>query len=249
VKRRFKFILNFILPVLTILLLFVGGYVVLTGPFFKVNTIYIDAYPDIFSDVSLFKQPRNLLWLSLPQLQVDIGKRYPAVLTADIKKNYPRSLYIKITERTPVVIANIEQKIYYFAADGMVLPELSRYKNQSYPLIECQILNPAPGKIVREEAVLGAFKIVAALTANGFIKLNQLKCVSETDFSLLVDGVRVIFLPRSDAGKIVDSLQFLFKQFRIEGKRPETIDLRFAKPILNPVEGTGASQSTGSGSR
>ena len=57
-------------------------------------------------------------------------------------------------------------------------------------------------------------------------------CESPAYFAIDFGNFKAIYSSDQDAQSLAASLLFLFKQFRIEGKYPSKIDLRFEKPVI-----------------
>lgn len=241
-KRHLKFVLRLLIPALFLLATIFTAFKVVSGPTFQISQVNIYGNSDIFSELSLFKKPQNLLFLSLAQLKDQIITTFPYVKNVTIQKKFPNKVLIQVEERVPVAEYIDEEYQLYIDEEGVFLPRLERFANLSFPKLICQIQIGKEERI-SDQNLVQALKILAGLR-NEVTSIQNLACKDSQTYMLTTDKTEVIFPTSEDHSQVISSLQFLFKQFRIEGKQPEVVDLRFEKPVLIPKKIQEASSST-----
>lgn len=87
-----------------------------------------------------------------------------------------------------------------------------------------KIIAPISGKTPIEELSLELKK--AEIQVISFSLLN------EREFEASLSGGTKVFLKSEEITRQITSLQVMLSRFKIEGRRPQKIDLRFEKPIV-----------------
>lgn len=230
-KRKFRYFWR--LAVFLIILYGISRllYEVFWGKWFQVQTVYIEGNSDLFSDISIFRNPGHLIILDSKKLAHKLKSASPWVDTIVFKRRLPTSLYIIITEKVPLLRIQDGFHLQYVSESGVILPALTRYDRQHFPRLSCK-LNKQPGQEITESNIKQGLKIVADIKKAGQEKPNELVCENDGILILKFAETQVIFDQHKSPTEVVNSLLFLFKQFRIEGTWPKTVDLRFDKPIL-----------------
>ncbi len=220
--RRLSFLTPFII-VATI-------WTVFRSSLFTIDTVSIVAHPDIFSDLSLLTRKNNLIFISIQNLSRELLKN-PYIQSVKITKQFPSTLTISINERTPVAYLSQENSTRYVDHEGYIFNYLPRFSQLNLPQIYCESVIET-SRIEHKGLVL-ALSVVAQLQASP-LEVRTISCIDEKSVQFEINGVEVVIDDQTDATNLSSSLLFLFKQFRIEGKQPKKVDMRFEKPVLIP---------------
>lgn len=242
-KRRLTAILSILIPFSLVCIGLVSVFWLIKGATFQVKTVYIVGQVDIFPHTRVFEKERNLLTMSTRRMSQAIMAEYPYVNEVLINKIFPDSLRVTISERVPVLAFEVsEGETLLIDKQGKVLPPNPRYPIIALPKLHCLLDQVQVGDIVSPKIVIGA-QVIAYLKETLTSDSEYLLCESEDKFLIGIDNMEVIFSPQQQFSDIASSLQFLLKQFRIEGNYPKKVDLRFDKPVLVPEDVPSASVS------
>lgn len=233
-KRRVR---NLLLLSGTLLIAVALGFGVvqfITGPTFQLESIYVRSSPDIFPDRSVFQVRANVIFLSTTSFAEKIVRASPYIKAARVTKQFPSSLLVEIEERLPVATFRLEGTPWFVDGESVLLPGIPRLFEKELPIVTCLVAVDAGGQ-VSDQKLRVAFEVAHDLATDGTSKLTEIGCEESTGaLIMLIDDVLVRMSADKGRQELSPALLFLFKQFRIEGKRPKTVDLRFEKPVLTP---------------
>lgn len=216
-------------------------YFFITGEVFSLKTVYIAGDPMAVTDLTIFQKKRNVLLLSKSFITNEIITKNPWIATITITKFLPQSLYIDIQKRSPAVMLDSGQRLYV-DKDGVVLPVIAGI-TKDYPLLNCPI-SVKSGQSIVDQSIRQGVQIVFNLESFADFQPTSLTCTDSQMMLIDFPQTRVLYSSRQNPDSLVASLQLLFKQFRIEGKWPKMIDLRFDKPVLKMSETNEATDTT-----
>ncbi len=216
-----------------------------TGPDFLLHEVIITGHEDSISDLQIFRQ-QNLLFLDTRLLKQQLMTE-TLIKSADIRKIFPDKLSITIDERTPVVRLRSSDQTYLLDTEGVILPLLPRFAKLQLPEIGCQLLTVINGQGKDIPALKPLLAIISEINRQPQLQIVSLTCINATYYSAVLDnGTEILLDVGKDPTQTIASLLFLVKQFRIEGKWPQLLDLRFDKPVLQEkkiVQPHGATKS------
>lgn len=202
----------------------------LISSLFAAKTIIIEGNQALVQEAPVINE-KSLLHLDIPRLREDLLKQYPMVADITIRKQLPNTLYLKITERMPLVYWQGDTKIF-IDKTGKILP-MPNGKDIPTELINCSFSERAIGMTIADSTTLVVIKQASEFIEKLSEPIDKIACSSQKDTAEITISDLVILLPTNkENSTLVSSLQFLLKQFRIEGNRPKKIDLRFEKPVL-----------------
>lgn len=75
----------------------------------------------------------NLLFVNLYEIEANI-RRFNWVKEVRVKRNFPRGLYLRVEEHTPVAIISADD-LYYMSREGKIFRKLSPSDERNYPVI------------------------------------------------------------------------------------------------------------------
>ncbi len=224
-----------------------GVYLVITGPLFKIHHVYVQASDIVKLDTKFLNDEQNLLFLDEAKIVRELKRQSPLIKNVKLTKKYPDNLEVELTFREPVATIEKVDKVFLLDSEGMILPAELNLNHKPLPRVTCAVRVPSVGQILTQPDVLHGLQLISQFSVIE-IELAELKC-DKNQSELVTNVTRIIFLPETNVHQLTDSLQFLFKQFRIEGTYPKVVDLRFSKPVLIREEwqnATGSGESSSS---
>jgi cell division septal protein FtsQ len=203
---------------------------------FQVRTIYIEADPVFFTTTSLFSKPQNLLFISTKKFAAEILKALPILEDVSITKQFPDTLHIVPKLRSVVAMVASNQEKFYVGDGGYVLPVSSSAQTQTYPTISCSLDRAPVGEIVHSDSIKTAVEIISPIEHELKLSISTITCELEQSLKIKTSAFIIIISDKQDITHAISSLQYLQIQFRIEGRAPVSIDLRFEKPVLRYID-------------
>jgi len=216
--------------------LFIALSLFLKSDFFKIKTIDCqkDGFPcqkeaDFFAEL----KGQNIFTASSEKIINDVKDKIPSLKEIKLNKHFPSRITIDIVSRQPLVGLCAKNKSCYLVDEsGFIYKKVFSFPNH-LPFITDQ-LSPGfsyPG-FIKESYLLKALKTAAELKKN-FILFKQIILNSKEEMTIfLSEPVIASFSSQKSLKAQVDSLQFILRQSKIEGKLPAAIDLRFQKPVI-----------------
>lgn len=214
--------------VLLIVILFVSGFFV-----WGVNAIFTIRNVEVASEgigvvVDQTKLPRNLLFFPVEGVTQQILQDYPLVGSVIIKKKYPSTLVITAVPRKPFAIAGDAREMYALDEGGVVL---TKYPDKTgLPLINIAMPALPPGAIPSDPAVMAAIRFLRETAS--IVTVSDIVMVDSSSLRAQGESMSIVFPQHADMPALARTLQTMISGFRIKGKLPSTIDLRFDKPVV-----------------
>ena len=171
---------------------------------------------------------QNLLFLQTDRIRTELLSEYPLLSDVRFEKKYPGTLVIHLVRREPFVLLDSRGVRYALDKNGVVLSELPA--GGSYVLLQFQTPPLAVGGTVRDQNVVASLSFLRAL--HGVLPISSMTEKDSTSLRAVM-GNTDIFLPQNEdlSGKAA-TLQTIVEGFRIKGRLPSVIDLRFDKPVI-----------------
>jgi hypothetical protein len=193
-------------------------------------------------------------------LEKEILKRNPELKSVSVQIRPPDALVVRIEKRRPlmeVVFLSSTDPVLSLRSDQKTLlakfEEEKERENQSFFLSQDKTVLEREGEALSLPKIL--VKTLSPIEASPGTKLTQssfapgletlsllLSKESDLNFGLIDDenqnmvifasSWQAFFSLAKDPIFQVDSLQLIFKQAKIEGKFPKSVDLRFEKPVV-----------------
>lgn len=222
---------------LTILLLIVGFFLFFKSDFFKVKEI--DCQKDNFpcQKGSFLNEIRgqNIFLINTASLIKKIEEETLSTKDIKIKKQLPAKIILEIISREPLVALTLEKKAWFLIdEDGVVYNKIFT-EPKDIPIIviskELEIYVYV-GQKISDDALIKVVSLVKELK-RAFISFDYIILADKELVNVYLTGsITATFSTKKLISSQVDSLQFILRQSKIEGKIPEAIDLRFTKPVL-----------------
>lgn len=177
---------------------------------------------------------KNILLLTEDTVKKNISESNPQVGNVRLEKIYPNTVRIRIELDNPTAILTVDQGLFVLNSSGKIinkvktdntnLPKINYYQKLNYSSFvpgDYVEYNDIETTLVFLKKLEGLDLDVANVDINGLsmIRLN------------LKSGV-ILATTEKDLETQVYQLEKIIKQFAIEGKEFETLDLRFDKPVV-----------------
>ncbi len=231
-RKLLVFLIRFVATYVVVFGLSAGVFIILANFLFQITQVYLEANVEIFPDLNFFNKRQSLIFLSTTQYEKDIKKTYPSIKDVLVIKQYPNSLYIKVTQRVPIVFMYTSTGIVYVDSDGYILPLLKYYSSLMLPQFDCQIVSG--NSILLDAQLILALQILESISKSQLMRIQKLSCREEKNMEIKTDAFNILFLTSQSPQEIVSSLHFLIKQFTINASWPKSVDLRFDKKVIIP---------------
>ena len=230
-KRRVIRCIKLVFPLIFILIFAGCVWILLASPLFLIQNVVLAAHQDIFNDLSMLRKRRNLILANKQQLEQEFLKN-PYIKSVRITKKLPNTLIVDVNERKPVAVWKVGETTKYVDSEGVVLDELSRFRQLTLTDMFCESQDTELN--ISHKGLTYGLRVITQVVPT--IPIQTLSCLDENSSILKINGVEVVIDNQREVERVAASLLFLFKQFRIEGKQPNKVDMRFEKPVLIPED-------------
>lgn|GEM_PF-2307184 len=195
----------------------------------------------------------GMFTINMQNVESDLVTRVPWIKDVRIRKEFPATLRVLVSERSPVALLDSGLSLYYVDAEGKVIEKIASGETQPFlPVIK----GVTTGAVARD-----VIELIDALEAKGFTNGNEPIEIQAADLSAMsvkVDGLLI----RTGTGRFEEKLDRwidIEEQIMKQGAPIEYVDLRFAgrvvvqqaappeeeKPEPGPKTGTGTGPVTG----
>lgn len=178
--------------------------------------------------VDATKLPKNLLFFQTREVSEQILKDYPLVARVVIRKKYPSTLVITAVPRKSFAIVGVGSEIYSVDETGVVL---AQYPSETdLPFVRIVTGPLQPGLRISDQKALTSIAFLRESIS--IIRITEVVPFDSTSLLALAEGMSIYFSQGSDSQALAHTLQTLVTGFRIKGTLPQTVDLRFDKPVV-----------------
>lgn len=221
-RRRYRIFFAF-----TGVILIAGAVVIFSKDIFRIEHIEVVGQ-DIGIDIDINKLERNLLFFPSEKLQAQLLAEYPVLSAVKIRKKFPQTLQISVVKRVPFAVIESEGQMMTIDKDAVVLGNFDP-KISLIP-IRVSVGTLRIGQVLKDPRVRAALTFISAMQSDLPIAL----VAENPDASMQAYGRETnILFPQDDSiASRSATLQRLIAGFRIKGKLPALIDLRFDKPVI-----------------
>lgn len=235
--RRLVLLLKDLILILAFLSLIIGIVFLFKGKTFKINKL--TCQKEGFSckkEAIFFEELRgqNIFLANTTKIPQKIKSQVLTIKEVKIKKRLPDEVLIEIIPRNSVAALTKDEKSWFLIdEDGFVFQKIfDKPKDLPVILINDPEVSFFIGGQVENEALIKTLSLLDQLRGN-FIPFKQIALLEkETINVFLNEPIVASFSTKKSVALQVDSLQFILRQSKIEGKMPAFIDLRFNKPVI-----------------
>ncbi len=217
-----------------VLLLVFFSIFVLIGEKFRVTHIVVESIPNMQLNGLSSADRAFLPLLSERSLELRIVRQNPMVQSVKVTKRFPDTLDVSVTLYTPVAFVQTDNGYFKLAEDGRIIG-FTQTRDSSLPLlIYYQKLSKNSFDVGDR---IGYQDIDAALFfARSLTNLDEKPdSVDIGGFDMIVCNIgrkQIVFTSEKSVHDQEYALEELIRQFKIEGKGYQKIDLRFDKPVV-----------------
>lgn len=171
----------------------------------------------------------NLLILREDKIAKMLINKNIDIAKISVVKSFPSSIIISVKLRQPV--AQIFQDNIYYLIDEQGVVFKSSVQWSDLPLLEALVNQVSTGdqfETKYQQSVFGALRWLKDLNIN----TSRVVIVNEDEIRFIGSEMTIVYTTLLDGDIFYTSLQAMLKAFRIEGKKPTYIDMRFDKPVV-----------------
>lgn len=213
----------------------------LRSDIFQVRTLMFEfgglAKGTKFTDEALVRQRiaeevlgRSIFFLDDKDVEAKLKKVFLTVKTLEIAKKLPDKVFINVSVRVPLAQVKVrEGKLLLVDAEGLLFREAS---GENLPVIDLsESFTGSLGEIIGGEEV-GAY-----LEALNVVKEKGLAASAITLKPGMVElklkaGPAVFLSVKSPVADQVELLAQILKRYKLTGRTPKQVDLRFSRPVV-----------------
>ncbi len=200
---------------------------VLTDQFFRIRVLEVYG-PSIAVEINDKNFPNSLLFLNEDHLERSIKTAYPTVRDVVVRKQYPDTLKLYLYPRTPIAVCLMGNRYVLVDQEGFMLGDAATV--YSYPVLEIGSEYRAYGERFTDERMLYALKFIA-LTQD-YLEVQKVTSEDSENIRIKTKESDILITQKRELEIVLPTLQTLIAGFRIRGKMPAVIDLRFNKPVV-----------------
>lgn len=221
-KRYLSYVLKLGAVVATVLVVVFGSIFIYRSNLLAINTVTVSGAEHLTDQevTQLAAVPDDSTLLRLDSAGIcERLQEHPWVQSATVVRQFPNSIKIQITERTPSAVVKISSKsIWVISTDGAWLSSATKEDWKNYRRIvdaDASISAPVAGGECTNEGVLNALKIYDGVSSKLAEQIKSISAESAVKTSLtLKNGVTVAFgeateleLKEADIWKLLDKYE------------------------------------------
>lgn len=171
----------------------------------------------------------------------------PSILSAHVRAEYPRSLYVEVEERIPIVYVEMREGTdtgnraqYFMAPDGFVFPKVPEF-HENFEGVPIWYLNAGdvpelkPGIRISREKYRPIVQLVSAANAYGPTEIPRIEEIfrnKDWRIDLTLESGTTVMMQVLDIKPQIERLRLLLDNARARGRRIRSANVI---PSLNPV--------------
>jgi len=234
--KRGLFKLKSLFYFLLFLLFCLGFYFFIKSSFFAIRSVDCqqEGFPcqqDLFLEEL---RGENIFFADTQTWAKKTKDKFLNIASINIKKQLPAKVFIEVRQRQPLAAFTKEGRAWYLVdADGVLFDFLYDLKPG---IVKIYADNYSEeiflGSRLKDKVLLKSLLFSKELSSN-FIQVDKIMCSKFNKITVLLSGnITATFSAEKAVAPQVDSLQFILKQSKIEGKLPDYIDFRYDKPVI-----------------
>lgn len=196
----------------------------------KVNPVALNGMQGLKGD--------NLLFLSSEEVEKNIKLLNPSVDTITVTKVFPSSLRIEITNLEPIAQLTGDVGYFILAQNGKILSK-QRDKTNKFPVItyyqKMQFVNHQSGSFLDFKDIIITLNFIKKVKSAG-IPVETVDIAGFHMIRLLSKNKEILISADKDIELQNYQFDTIVREIRKEGNDFSVLDLRFDKPVFEPVE-------------
>ena len=221
-KNILRIVLGYVCVIVSIL-----GLVMLINSLFSLQTVEVVGQ-NVTIEINKKILHSNLLFIPLDQVRKQLLKDYVLLSDVEIQKKYPHTIRIIPKLRRPIARLHTRDRIVFVDKEGWVVGD--DQPRVMLPNLEFDVAQVFTGMQVQDARVLASLSFLAAIPED--IQVQSITTFDSASLRVTFDTIDIYIPQLRDMKKIAATLQTLRTGFRIKGKLPVIIDLRFDKPVV-----------------
>lgn len=202
---------------------------------FRIKEITVDdnGQKQFISGLNDFKN-QNLILISPKDIALKIKEKNPTIKDVQVNKKYPNILELSFDFYDPSAEINVAGGYFILSSDGRILSK-NKNKGGLLPLIsyyqKLDYYSYSAGDYLDINDIKTAISFIQSLKDLGL----QVESLDINDKDMLLCNVgdkKIIFSAEKNIALQQYELQQIVRQFKIQGKEYQSIDLRFDKPVV-----------------
>lgn len=178
---------------------------------------------------------KSLVFLNLEETKKILLNKNPFIKEIDLEKKIPNILIIKVIFDQPIAVLSSDNGYFYLSSEGKILEKIKDLKKAYFPKINFYqklfFNSYSLGDKIEFKEILFGLQILKMLT-DLKIKVNSLDINSVNVLLFNLENKKVYFSSEKEIGAQFYQFEKIYRQFKIEGRNYQEIDLRFDKPIV-----------------
>ncbi len=205
-KRYLSYVLKIAAVIVCVLVVFFGSISIYRSNLLAVESVTVSGAEHLtnqeVTQLAAVPDDSTLLRLDTAGICARL-EEHPWVQSASISRQFPHSIKIQITERTPAAVVKISKKsIWVISTDGSWLSAATTDDWKTYHRIvdvDANLSSPVAGSECTDEGILNALKIYDGVSSDLASQIKSISAASAVKASLtLKGGVSVAFGEASD---------------------------------------------------
>ncbi len=212
----------------------VGAIALYRAPLFTIETIDVEGVSQLTVEEvqALAAVPEDATLLRYPG--GDIVERLesdPWIESVTVTRDFPDTLLIRVTERTPVALVDTGEKFWVVDASGMVLGEQSFEESATLVVIrDVQGLDPKPGRESSSDTLDSSLAVLMGIGEELKQKVRAISAPSVDETTLLTtDAIEILI------GEAVDLEEKAFLALSIMTEQAGKVIFIDVRSVDNPV--------------
>lgn len=162
----------------------------------------------------------------------------PYVKQAEVQRLYPDTIFISLTERKPVLVLLLNNRLYEVDENAIVLRQLDGLANDSVPLVSglAELSTVEPGQKLEPPALLEVIKLWNAFRQTplaGEFKVSEFAAAAPNDITMICENVPFVFRwGRTDYLQQAQLLDVWWREIGHSNPCHEYVDLRFGNDFV-----------------
>lgn len=239
-RRRKKKLILLFKSLLSLLVL--GGLITLVIVFFQGDYFRIKEISCFVGETSCTDEEKiifadllgeNIFLCQTHNFTQKILEKYWQFEQVKIEKKLPHQIIVSLKTRQPFFNMTMEGKKWWLLdQQGFVLQEKEKAFAGLPQVFYSLSLQPAVGQKIEQETIQAIVQMLTSLAQEKLINYQKIMAQENVITLFTTDQLIASFSAQKNMQVQVDSLHFIVRLSKIEGKLPKFLDLRYDKPVV-----------------
>ncbi|GMR18949.1 MAG: hypothetical protein BMS9Abin34_071 [Patescibacteria group bacterium] len=225
---------SFFAPALIIFLTVLSGFLFLRSDIFQIKALEFE-FEEI-ADEALVRQrimeevlARSIFFLNPSAVEIKIKDIFPTIRSVQLEKKWPDRLTVAVAVRVPLaIVEDGSGSRFLIDGEGVLFREAG---GEKLPVIKlADDFEGVVGLEIDKQGVAGYLDTLNLAAEKGL--KPQAIYLRSTSIELRLKGTVIWLDAEGDIPSQMDLLTELLKRYKLSGRTPKTVDLRFARPVV-----------------